>query len=235
MLTEQQRVNQFIESYNRIQRFFVQNLDIDNYESFFSLMRAYEQKHPGWKARKKLGPLAEIRNAVVHNKTAPNRYVCIPSQEALDEILGIETQLINPSRAIPTFSKEVVSFQKSDQLSKVLQIDKDFSQFPIYCKSEFVGLLTENGMTRYLANYIVEEETIIDFQDQFVGNVLESEEVSGSNYEFVSRNETVDQIIYSFSIKTLLEAIFITEHGCKHESLLGVVTRWDILENVNRY
>jgi len=90
-------------------------------------------------------------------------------------------------------------------------------------------LLTENGITRWLAHHVSAGLSLVDLEEDFVQEVLRKEEVR-ENYVFVPRNETVDKIKDLFASYDLLEAVLITEKGNKIEKLMGIATRWDILK-----
>lgn len=62
-----------------------------------------------------------------------------------------------------------------------------------------------------------------------VGQVLKNEE-ERKNYQFVSRDTRVDDIRASFAAQTLLEAVLVTTSGEEAEKLLGIATRWDMLQ-----
>ena len=58
-------------------------------------------------------------------------------------------------------------------------------------------------------------------------DVLEKEE-RRSNFVFVARSVTLDEVTYAFGTKPNLEAVLVTENGKEHEKLLGIATRWDL-------
>jgi predicted transcriptional regulator len=53
----------------------------------------------------------------------------------------------------------------------------DYSQFPIYDEDEFVGLLTENGITRWLAKHVTQVLSLVDFEEIPVSALLQEEEM----------------------------------------------------------
>ena len=59
--------------------------------------------------------------------------------------------------------------------------------------------------------------------------VLEAEE-RRHNVEFAARDDSVDQLVHLFVRHPTLEAVLITEHGLAHQGLLGIATRWDIVD-----
>jgi predicted transcriptional regulator len=117
-----------------------------------------------------------------------------------------------------------------DTLARVLKVinERDYSQFPVYKGDEFRGLLTENGITRWLAHHVVDTLSLVELDDIYIEDVLRSEE-ERKNYQFVPRSMLVDDVSASFASEASLEAVLITSNGKHTEKLLGIVTRWDIL------
>lgn len=85
--------------------------------------------------------------------------------------------------------------------------------------------LTENGITRWLANHIG-KLALVDFDDERVRTVLKEEEPR-KNYLFLPRASSVDEVTSEFAHRPLLEGVLITHYGKSSERLLGMVTRWD--------
>ena len=114
-------------------------------------------------------------------------------------------------------------------MAAVLRIisQRDYSQFPVFDGQEFRGLLTENGITRWLAQHVVRELSLIDLEDVLVSKLIQAEE-QRPNWIFVSRNLSVDEAKLLFNEKKRLEAILITQNGNRTERLLGLITRWDV-------
>jgi len=98
----------------------------------------------------------------------------------------------------------------------------------VYDDKQFHGLLTENGVTRWLAHHVVRTLSLVELDDIPVGKVLQNEE-ERKNHQFVSRDMRVDDVSALFAKQTLLEAVLITASGKQTEKLLGIATRWDIL------
>jgi CBS domain-containing protein len=89
-------------------------------------------------------------------------------------------------------------------------------------------LLTENGVTRWLAGHVVRTLSLVELDDIRVEQVLRNEE-ERRNYHFVPRDVRVDDVSALFAKQALLEAALITTNGKETEKLLGIATRWDIL------
>jgi hypothetical protein len=69
----------------------------------------------------------------------------------------------------------------------------------------------------------------MDLDEIPVRQVLRDQE-KFQTWGFMSRDERVDDLRGNFASNPLLEAALITAHGMESEKLIGIVTRWDILQ-----
>lgn len=231
-LSEQQLtlIEDFIADYNSIDRFLREALALDDQISFARIVHQYSQQNKRWPDSDLLKTVAKVRNVIVHSKTRPYSYLAVPSPELAQSLKASLDRLTNPALALPTFERKVETISVHDHLAMVLKTIKhrDYSQFPAYEDGRFRGLLTENGITRWLAQHVATKLSLIEFEDVPVKEVLESEE-RRTNYRFIKRNTRVDEVVDQFSSGELLEAALITANGKSSETLLGIATRWDII------
>jgi predicted transcriptional regulator len=222
-------IQAFEADFNAVDHFLRAALGAPKQHSFPSLVRAYREKHRGWRDADLLESIADIRNAIVHGKTQPYGYPAVPAPGLCTRLAECRKQLTDPVRAIQVFERRVESLSSDDTLAKVLRrvAERDYSQFPVYSAGRFRGLLTENGMTRWLAAHISSELSLIEFDDVRVKDVLAREE-HRPNCSFVPRDARADDVRALFAESQLLEAVLITQTGKDSEALLGIATRWDI-------
>jgi CBS domain-containing protein len=224
----------FLAAYNAIDRHLRDVMREPNHRGFSSLVREYGSHHPRWLDREghQLFAFADLRNVIVHNKVEPYRYPAIPLPEIVRRIEAIRDRLLDPERVIPTFQEEVVSVTPRTPLSAVLRIvaERGFSQFPVYEGERFRGLLTENGITRWLAHYRVTTETLVELEDAHVAAVLAREE-DRQNWAFVGRDAPVDDVVEMFAARPLLEAVLVTHSGSPQQAPLAIITGWDVLRS----
>jgi predicted transcriptional regulator len=231
--TEQlELIERFLVAFNKVESYLRRVLQESSEIPFTKLVDLYGNKQPAWLDRSgyQLRIYADLRNALVHMRQEQKQYLSIPLPHVVDQIEQICEALIRPEAVIPKFQKSVHKLSKHDTLSVALRdIDRyAYSQFPIYDSDGHIyGLLTENGITRWLASHIANHLTIVEFDETEIDAVLSREE-SRSNYKFVSRNRPVLDVVSMFSRQTLLEAILITEDGKRDQELLGIITRWDV-------
>ncbi len=226
-------IEQFEADYNAIDQFLRRDLRSDQRESFSYLVRKYSERHAGWRDVDLLRRIGDVRNAIVHGKTEPYRYLAIPIAAIAKELTICRERLLNPVRAIPTFQRKVATVSSEASLAHVLEniAQQDFSQFPVYDHGRFRGLLTENGITRWLAHHVVSDISLVELGEVPVAHVLPNEETR-PNYKFVTQNLSVDDVRGLFISQELLEAVLITRNRKESEALLGIATRWDIIRQI---
>ena len=228
-------IERFVGAYNAIDLHLEGVLKMESNSSFRSLVDLYAKRNRWWKHADQLRIFAGLRNVIVHDKIEAYKYVCVPSEESVASIEKIRDSLINPERAVAKFRRDVVTITLEDTLATVLGLIKErqYSQFPV-CEhahgrcTRFVGVLTENGITRWLAHYVTNELSLIELNEVSVAAVLPRQE-KRPNYQFVAQDTPVEQIAYLFHENMYLEAVLITQHGGEREKLLGITTRGDIM------
>lgn len=170
-----------------------------------------------------------IRNIIVHDASSGSRVV-VPTAEMLVRLRAVVASVSQPPRAVPTFQRSVETLQSNNSLAGVLRTiaRRDYSQFPVYRSGRFFGLLTENGITRWLSKHVTARGSVVSVETTEVREVLESEEANHRAAEFAAKDEAVGAVAQRFRMNPLLEAVLITSSGFKSEDLLGIATRWDI-------
>jgi predicted transcriptional regulator len=211
-------IERFQADFNAIEHFLHVALGLEEHETFTQLILNYAKNHAGWGDADLLRRIAKIRNVIV------------PTPVINEELRECKERLINPARALPTFQRTVETISNHDTLTRVLKTinHRDYSQFPVFEDNRFLGMLTENGVTRWLARHVVRTLSLVELDEIFVSNVLQSEEVR-KNHQFVPGDMRVDELSALFAKQALLEAVLVTASGKQTEDLLGIATRWDIL------
>jgi predicted transcriptional regulator len=223
-------IERFIAAQNAIEHYLRDYFETSHHLPYTRMVRQYARRNPSWRDEETLIKYAQLRNVIVHEKVEAYRYLSVPVLLVVEEIEEIRDRLLNPERIYPQFKVDVMTIQLSTSLSEVLKLisKHHFSQFPIYEAHKFCGLLTENGITHWLADHIVETMSLVELADERVEAVLQNEEAR-ANYEFVARDTLVDEVVAKFSDNIFLEAVLISHSGKTSQKLLGMITRWDIL------
>lgn len=233
-------IERLLTAYNALDAYLQNWSHHDGPTSFRSLVDLYAKKNRVWKDAELLRTVAGLRNLLVHEKVEPYEYPCVPTAELVADLENARDRLLHPARA-ERFLRRVVTVRSDDSLARVLKLihELKITHFPVYDSgreysqhgSRFAGVLTENGITRWLAEHVAREESLIELRDEPVREVLAREESSKGarkNYEFAPRRARVDELMQRFHDNTYLEAVLLTEHGSAKEELQGIVTRWDV-------
>jgi hypothetical protein len=172
-------IQQFEADFNVVDHFLRVALDSEEHVGFTKLVRRYSNEHVGWADAELLTTIAKIRNLIVHERTDLHRHVVIPTVAIAEGLKHCKERLMNPARAVPIFQRAVEKISIHDTLSGVLKIieERDYSQFPVYENKRFRGMLTENGVTRWLARHVVRNLSLVELDEVFVSDVLQSEDV----------------------------------------------------------
>lgn len=183
----------------------------------------------------------EFRNFLVHQATIDKPPVAEPNDFLIEEIKEITQSIENPKKVYELFLNEVIHFNMDDSLSEVLNVvnEREYSQFPVFNNDELVGLISENGITRFLAESV--DEDIISIVDTKVKDVINQDEAKDS-ISIVNSNTLIHDVEEIFSKKlhegNSIFAILVSSRGRKietSEDIIGIITPWDlpiILDNM---
>ena len=230
MLSAKERHERFITAFNRIDKHLRNLTNKHKGVRMPDVIRSYLELHPGWKDVEAWRAYTSLRNVIEHERYWPYQYLFVPSEDAVRDIERISQDLLKPTTVGSMFLKEVVSVSVDTPITEVLSLihEKSYSQFPVCGDGKCVGLLTENGITRWLSK---QWNTLSpsDFSSVFVQEVLEYEE-SRENYLYVPKDTFVDDAFYLFRERPLLEALLITKDGESTTEILGIITLWDAMQ-----
>lgn len=226
--------DRFLASFNKIEKLLKRLYAQDHYIPFQRLVDLMSKNNAVVRRfRDDLKELAELRNAIVHERTDPVHTIAEPHDSTVSHILRIEQLIAEPPRVIPLFARPVKGFDLTDSITEVLRVIKleRFSQFPIYENGRFRGLLSDKGIAFWLAQQL--DSKALVFSDIPIHNVLASQK-NRENYEFIDRNTTLYEVQDIFdrraiSRKPRLDALLITHNGDPDQALLGIVTPWDLM------
>lgn len=225
--------SRFLYAFNRIEKHLSSIINSRDHISFSKMVVMLKRSNAIVRRyNEDLLELAELRNAIVHGRTEPNYAIAEPHDRTVKIIESIESELLQPQKVIPRFSKEVFSFQSHEALSSVLRKIKEstLTRFPVYDRERFIGLITANGITHWLARHV--EEHIISINETPLESLLQFEATS-NNYLFINSEASIYEASDIFKDRLhhgpKLDALLITQHGQKDEELLGIITVADII------
>lgn len=217
-----ENVNRFLDAFSIIEQCCKEITKEDRYTKFYiliqkaaamnSVVRTYQQE---------IEEYADLRNAIIHQRTKKGEVIAIPVDEAVEEIEKIARMLSNPPLLKDYFLKEVKDCSKEDDIDDVYKAMKKLStgKFPITKDGRFEGLLTLE---------MILEWAMLHRENQS-GKVKEAfKPQKNEKVVFMAKNATVLEALDCFEATmkkgfTLL-AILITENGRKDEKLEGILT-----------
>jgi len=225
-------IEEFEAIYNSIDHYLRTFLGKGKAEPFSLLISEYARGKKYWAdTADYLRMIGDLRNCLIHEKTEPYQYLAVPAPMVVERLRTLLEELQHPVLVIPKFRRKVEKIFVDDSIADVLKriAKHHYSQFPVYEDTCFSGLLTENGITRWLAHHVASELSLVELADVSVKDVLKEEE-KRPNWMFISRGRTMQEAKELLMEKGLLEAILITETGKQTKNLLGIITRWDLLQ-----
>lgn len=219
------RIERFIAAYNQIDDFLQRQLDTP--QTFRSAIDHFARRHPWWSDAETLRVFAALRNFLVHEKTRPFDYPAVPGEAATREIETIRDRLTHPATIGEQFEREVLTLSPSSPLRVALDlvVKRGVSRFPIYDEQKFVGLLTENGIARHVAQTVASG---VAFDPQISIQAVLPRETKRRNFRFADPSTPVAQAAFWFHDETFLEAVLISDGGNDRAPLRGILTRADV-------
>lgn len=227
------RADRFVQLYNELSQLLKERLGVDRHLPFYNLVAQAARTDPTvrrWES--KLRSFGDLRNAIVHDEQYPLEIIAEPSEKAVEEFERIVHMIRTPPRLLPRYQREVVCFHAAEPLSRVLayMARHDYSQVVLRLCANRLGLLTAEGITRWLEHNV--RHDLISLEDAAVVDVLpfEDEEtfvVLGGNHTVYDAEDAFVQAIYQK--RPRLYAVIVTETGNAAEAPLGIVTPWDLI------
>jgi len=220
---ELQRIERFVAAYNALDDWLQSHLPEPS--TFRSAVDFWAKRHPFWRDAETLRTFAALRNFLVHEKTEPFDYPCVPSQAAVEEIERIRERALHPARIGDKFGREVLLLRPSDSIENALHLmrERDVSRVPIYDDARFIGVLSERDIARFLADCLVQGET---FSPQARLESVLPRQSKRQTFRFAPPETSVTQAAFWFGENTFLEAILISPRDGARPS--GIVTRGDV-------
>lgn len=185
-----------------------------------------------------LDMIRNLRNILVHSTTNETYDIAEPSDLTLSIMEEITEKLMHPIR-IKTFLKnvqhpEVTSFVQEDLLTDVLETIQQyhFSQFPIFGKTELIGMITDNGIANWVADHV--KQGGFSFENVRIKDVLGFDEKK-DDFIIFHQEEPLNEIVERLEnkqMKNTASFVLITQKDTreihKPEDIVGILTAWDI-------
>lgn len=184
--------------------------------------------------------IKQVRNINTHQRNDKYGYVVCPNPDMNVKLKSIIDEINNP----PTIYNSNMCIKKQYMYCKTLNdtvestikdmIDKTYTHIPILENGIIKGVFSESTLLDIVN---AENGIIVDKNTKFADilEYLNLENHSTEEFMFISRNKNIYDVedIFKdyFARKKRLGCVYITENGKSSESILGMLTAWDILGN----
>ncbi|WP_313894336.1 CBS domain-containing protein [Psychrobacillus sp.] len=226
--------DRFITAYNKINEAMKDITEIQEHLSFFRLIDLAKKKSAIIrKYEADLREYGDLRNAIIHHRTSTEYAIAEPHDDVVLIMEEISATLTKPITVGEAFQTKVTTFQGTDSLSYALKVIKErkYNQFPVYDGTEFRGLITPVGITKWLASTVDSES--FSRKKTTLDEILEYEN-SRENHQFIKSDASIYRAEEMFKIAIAkgrrLEALLITDTGKSSEKLLGIITPMNMLQ-----
>lgn len=225
----------FLISFNRIEKWMRDEMGNARNMGFTELVRRLAQRKQLMirKYEDDLLQLAQLRNAIVHDRIAVDFVIAEPNDWTVKRIQLIEQELIRPETVLPRFAKRVTGFEQDLPLLELLKIvaEKRYSQFPLYNKGKFVALITLRNIGFWLAKE--SQKGPVDLTNKRALDLI-IQNGKYTNYHFVPAKTHIYEVEAMFREQGTLEAVLITKDGNPNGNLLGIIRPRDIYKQIEK-
>ena len=222
----------FLEAFNTIDKHLRRKTGLNDRNNSFStvLDKAAKSNSAVRNLKIDLQEFSDLRNAIVHERT-DGHVIAEPHEDTLRRLEQILKLVSKPPVVRDFMTKKPLEFKSTDPLGDALEVmhKNSFSQVPISRDGKLVGLLTANTITNWLGADV--ERDLFSVKETLISEVLEYTE-DPNHVAFMNPEHTVFdvfELIQEYELKgDRLEAIHITNSGKATESILGIITIWDL-------
>lgn len=220
----------FMGYFNDIESFFNKEYKPDRGKSYYSFYELVENaaRYDSYvkRVRDDFQILGDLRNFLSHGNQSD---LVLVNEAALNMIKAIHEQLLKPKTAFDIKSDDVKFFKETTPLSAVLETirNTDLTQFPIKDgNGKVIGLMTENGITRWLSQHA--NDATVSIGGTLARDILLLDE-NKNNFAFIKKDATIYEAEAQFDNQKI-DALLVTDSGKNTENLLGIITRFDLVE-----
>lgn len=212
-----------------------ENKDISNLINNLSEKNNIIRKH-----KNELDLIRNVRNLNTHQRVDKYKYVVCPSPEINTRLESIINEIKNPPMIYD--SKMCIKRPNmycrnvNDNVYETIKTmsERLFTHVPIFEENKLVGVFSENTLldiVRIQTGIILDENT--NFSS--IREALKPERHSMESFEFISRKKNIYDVqnLFKnyFSTHKRVGCVYITENGRREETILGMLTAWDVLGN----
>ncbi|MBS0652526.1 MAG: CBS domain-containing protein [Verrucomicrobia bacterium] len=239
-IKNQSLADEFVLIYNRLAEYLIKKYGCSN-GSFTNNVKQVSSKDPSVKRyADRLQKFAELRNAIIHHEKYPVEIIAEPAQSIVREFQMIEAAIIRPKKIYDLCTRDPRIFKGSETLSQSLNYMKEceFSQIIVEMKNYFT-LFTAESFTASLENI---SDDLFDFSVITLESVLNKQSLP-QFHDYIKRDATINEAHDAFTQQSEKEsihkrktsrlyALIVTANGKNTEKPLGILTPWDLIQEM---
>lgn len=193
-------VAEFLGAYNDLERALAEKLNYQGDKGMATYLNwgVKNQDPLILKYFEEIDGIREFRNVLTHESSSDIYPIAYPNEKLIDRMNQLVNKFSNHKTVGHLFLKEVSFMKDTDSLRYALKSINTlgYNQFPVFDKNKLIGILTENGITNYLAKKAGENH-LIDIKGVTLKEVLEVDK--GKNlYKIVDENTSIIEIEKDF-------------------------------------
>ncbi len=222
----------FLDAFAAIERLLRQKAGARREDRFSALVETAARRDPAVRRLAvDLKEYADLRNAIVHERGG-GHLIAEPHESTVSRIEEIRTLLERPPQLGSLFHGPVQVADPHEPVGTAAQQMRkgDFSQLPVYEGPAFIGLLTAETVTRWLAAMLAGGVGLVE--EAAVADVLPHTEDPVHHCAFLPRDATAFDALDKFdrhaSHGWSLDAILLTHSGDPNQRPLAIITTFDI-------
>lgn len=232
----------FLQAFNELERVIQHRLKVDAKYNLGSLLRIAQQAHDQLITShyKELDFLRNFRNILVHEGIQAEGEIATPSDFLIEKIEFITIKIREAKKVKDLFRSPVISFKLEDTLHDVLQAVNQYghTKFPVFAQDHLVGVVTDNGITKFMADQL--QEDLISIKSVHLQSILDLDKRKDS-FMVVNEDTSIYDIddIFTQKIKEGKSSFILLmarDYQVDHpDDITGIITPWDlptIIENL---
>lgn len=231
MQVDNPMARRFIMAYNRLDQGLRMIYSIKRSLTFADLIRKVASVNTiVAKFEEDLIDYGRLRNAIVHG--SKDEIIAEPNAEVVEKLEKIARLINTPPKVVDCLKKrEVFSVDGSATLREVISSMGKFgySIIPVYISGTLIGVINRKMIVDSIAKFILNGQNLDDALNAPISDCTAIYSAT-SHFELVSKNITVENLLYMFGQNRKLSSVILTENGNYNEPPISVVVSADIIE-----
>ncbi len=180
---------------------------------------------------------ARLRNSIVHSDDGSlDGAIAEPHDDVVSFYEDIYKEIVNPKLAFDFYATKIQELRTTTLEEGVRNVVKDmqendYSAVPVLDGKKLIGVFSRNSIVSYLVKNDIaalDYFKVVEFSD-----FIPLDSHVGEHYGFISRDTNIYEVQEYFNQgyygDKRLAGLFVTHNGKEDESILGMITDWDVL------